>query len=83
MTVVGNTIYNCELIYRIRDMNDKKLLYCFSGKKRGVLYQEITVMIEIRVDFYLFNVLNSHYKNVRIVKNFCDFDFEEKADEDE
>ena len=55
----------------------------FSDKKRGVLYQELAVMIEIRVDFYLFNVLNSHYKNARIVKNFCDFDFEEKADEDE
>ncbi len=55
----------------------------FSGKKRGVLYQELAVMIEIRVDFYLFNVLNSHYKNARIVKKFCDFDFKEKADEDE
>lgn len=55
----------------------------FRQKTGGVLYQELAVMIEIRVDFYVFNVLNSHYKNAKIVKNFCDFDFEEKADEDE
>lgn len=61
----------------------KNCYNAFQVKNGGVLYNELVVMIEIRVDFYLFNVLNSNYKNARIVKNFCDFDFEEKADEDE
>ena len=61
----------------------KNCYNAFQVKNGGVLYKELVVMIEIRVDFYLFNVLNSHYKNARIVKKFCDFDFKEKADEDE